>query len=88
MRNSALLVLLAALAFSGCFNFTKPKPIASEVEATFKECWVAKRASELQANGTATAPSEARKTAITEFNQKFEYTSVAKKTDQGRTDTP
>lgn len=81
MRISTLAVLLAALFFSGCFNFTKPKPIAGEVEESFKTRWVAKRMSELQASGTATDPREARKIAVDEFKIKFKYTAVAQKPD-------
>jgi len=81
MRISTLTILLAALFFSGCFNFTKPKPIAGEIEESFKTRWVAKRMADLQANGTATDPRDARKIAVDEFKKKYEYTSVAQKPD-------
>jgi len=81
MRISTLTVLLAALFFSGCFNFTKPKPISGEVEESFKTRWVARRMTELQTSGTAPDPRDARKLAIDEFKKKYEYTSVAKKPD-------
>jgi hypothetical protein len=80
MRNPALLVLSAALCFSGCINFTTPKPIAGEVEESFKSRWVAKRMGELQASGTPD-PREARGIAVEEFKKKYEFTSVAQKPD-------
>ena len=88
MRISTLTVLLAALFFSGCINFTKPKPIAGEVEESFKTRWVAKRMTELQTSGTATDPREARKIAVDEFKKKFQYTAVAKKPDPVTGPTP
>jgi hypothetical protein len=88
MRYSAIFVLLAALSLGGCINFTKPKPIAGEVEESFKTRWVAKRMAELQANGTATDPRDARAIAIDEFKKKYEYTAVAKKPDPVAGSTP
>jgi hypothetical protein len=88
MRISVLFVLLAALCFGGCFNFTTPKPIASEVEDSFKTRWVARRMSELQANGTATDPRDARKIAVDEFKKKYEYTAAAQKPDPVAGSTP
>jgi hypothetical protein len=88
MRISVLSVLLAALCFSGCINFTKPKPVAGDVEESFKTRWVAKRMSELQANGTASEPRDARKIAIDEFKKKYEYTSIANKPDPVTSATP
>ena len=81
MRIPAPIVLLAVLAFAGCINFVTPEPIAGKVEDTFKTRWVAKRMTELQTNGTATDPREARKIAVDEFKKKYEYTSAAKKPD-------
>lgn len=82
MRIPVLFALLAALTLSsGCFNFTKPKPIAGEVEESFKNRWIAKRMSELQASGKTTDPREARAIALEEFKKKYEYTAVSKKPD-------
>jgi len=81
MRISTITVLLAALFFCGCFNFTKPKPVAGEVEGSFKTRWVAKRMTELQTSGTASDPRDARKIAIDEFKEKFKYTNIAQKPD-------
>ncbi|MFT3868378.1 MAG: hypothetical protein QM715_07760 [Nibricoccus sp.] len=83
MRIPALFVLLAALTLSssGCFSFTKHKPIAGEVEESFKNRWIAKRMSELQTTGKATDPREARAIALEEFKKKYEYTAVSKKPD-------
>ena len=88
MRISVLSVLLAALCFSGCINFTKPKPVAGEVEESFKTRWVAKRMSELQASGTASDPRDARTIAIDEFKKKYVSTSVAQKPDPVTNATP
>jgi hypothetical protein len=81
MRIPALFVLLAALSLGGCFNITKPKPIAGEVEESFKNRWIAKRMGELQASGKATDPREARAIAVEEFRKKYEYTEISKKPD-------
>ena len=79
MRYSTLFVLIAAVFFGGCF--TKSKPIAGEVEESFKTRWVAKRMTELQSNGTAADPRDARAIAVDEFKKRYEYTAVAKKPD-------
>lgn len=82
MRIPVLFVLLAALTFSsGCFSFTKTKPISGEVEESFKNRWIAKRMTELQASGVATDPRESRTIALEEFKKKYEYTAVSKKPD-------
>lgn len=82
MRTPILFVLLAALTFSsGCFSVSKPKPIVGEVEESFKNRWIAKRMSELQATGKATDPREARAIALEEFKKKYAYTAVSKKPD-------
>ncbi|MBK9990301.1 MAG: hypothetical protein IPP19_06105 [Verrucomicrobia bacterium] len=88
MRYSAILVLLAALSLGGCINFTTPKPIAGEVEESFKTRWIAKRMSELQATGATADPREARAMALDEFRKKYEYTGVAKKPDPVAGSTP
>ena len=82
MRIPVITVLLAALTLSsGCFNITKPKPISSEVEESFKNRWIAKRMSELQSSGKANDPREARAMALEEFKKKYEYTAISKKPD-------
>ena len=81
MRITTLTVLLAALFFSGCINFSKPKPIAAEVEDNFKTRWVAKRMTELQTGGTTSDPREARGIAVEEFKKKYPYTTAAQKAD-------
>jgi hypothetical protein len=88
MRIPVLFTVLAALIFSGCFYIRKPKPIAGEVEESFKTRWVAKRMGELQANGTATDPRDARKIAVEEFTKKYEFTSIAHKPDPVAGSTP
>jgi hypothetical protein len=82
MRIPVLFILLSVLTLSsGCFSFTKTKPIAGEVEESFKNRWIAKRMSELQASGKATDPREARAIALEEFKKKYEYTAISKKPD-------
>ena len=88
MRISVLSVLLAALCFSGCINFTKPKPVAGDVEESFKTRWVAKRMNELQTSGTAADARDARRMAIDEFKKRFDCTTIAKKPDPVTTATP
>jgi len=88
MRISVITVLLAALFFTGCIDFRKPKPIAGEVEESFKTRWVAKRMNDLQASGTATDPREARKIAVEEFKKKYPYTNIAHKPDPMTVTTP
>lgn len=75
-RTCLLLPLLVVSLFCGCRS---PAPIAGQVEETMKTRWVAKRMGELQATGTE--PREARRVAVEEFKQKFEYTQAAKKVD-------
>ena len=88
MRITTLTVLLAALFFSGCINFTKPKPISGEVEESFKTRWVARRMTELQTSGTAPDPREARRIAVDEFKKKYPYTTAAQKPDPVAGSTP
>lgn len=61
--------------------FTKTKPIAAEVEESFKNRWIARRMGELQAAGKAADAREARVMALEEFKKTFEYTRVSKKPD-------
>ncbi len=88
MRISVISLLLAAFCLTGCINFVKPEPISGAVEESLKTRWVARRMSELQANGTALDPREARKIAVEEFNKKYEFTAVAKKPDPVTNTTP
>lgn len=77
--RAALIVLFLAIAASGCLHRgPKPNPaIATETENTFKQRWIAKRMSELQASGTSD-PREARRIATDEFHKKYEYVTTAK----------
>jgi len=74
--------LLCVFGFSfGCSNKPKPDPrIATEVEESFKQRWIAKRISELTQAGVNDA-REARRRATEEFKQKYVYTSAAQKAD-------
>jgi hypothetical protein len=76
-RTCLILPLLVVTLFAGCSS--KNKPIAGEVEESMKTRWVAKRMGELQATGTEAR--EARRIAVEEFKQKFEYAPAAQKVD-------
>ncbi len=75
-----LLLLPVALA-AGCSHKTKkPKEnpaYASEVEDSFKQRWVEKRANELMALGLR--PDLARQQALEEYKVRFQYTHSADK---------
>lgn len=75
-----LLLLPVALA-AGCSHKTKkPKEnpaLASDVEDSFKQRWVEKRANELMALGLR--PDLARQQAIEEYQVRFKYTHSADK---------
>ena len=76
-------VFLAALVLvsAGCFNRPKANPnIAAEVEDAFKQRWIAKRMSELQASGV-TDPRQARIQATDEFRKRYEYISSSRGPD-------
>lgn len=83
MKRSLIFVLLLPLAFlNGCKHGTKkpktPKEnpaIASEVEESFKQRWVEKRAGDLMALGLR--PDLARQQAINEFRVRYGYTHAA-----------
>lgn len=78
MKRSSLLALLAAVALlAGCSGMKGP--IAGQVEESLKTRWVAKRMGELQASGTDAR--EARRIAVEEFKQKYQYTQAAQKVD-------
>lgn len=81
MRKSVLLLVLSAICLSGCFGIFKPKPIAGDVEEGFRNRWIAKRMGELQANGKAKDPREARAMALDDFKKTYPYTKVANKPD-------
>lgn len=76
-------VFLAALVVvsAGCFNRPKANPhIAAEVEDAFKQRWIAKRMSELQASGVSD-PRQARIQATEEFRKRYEYINSARVPD-------
>lgn len=76
-RICLILPLLVVALLSGCSS--RNKPIAGDVEESMKTRWVARRMAELQTTGTEAR--EARRIAVEEFKQKFEYTQAAKKVD-------
>jgi hypothetical protein len=49
------------------------------MEEKFKQRWIAKRMSDLQAAGQAADAREARRIASEEFKQRFAYTTIAQK---------
>lgn len=86
-RPSLLILLSLAFLFGGCLfhrkKVEKPKDnpeIATEVEQTFRQRWIAKRMGELQAAGV-TDPRQARQQAADEFKAKYEYLNSANKSD-------
>ncbi len=72
-----LLVLLPALA--GCTAFKKrpaeAQAITTQVEESFKLRWVERRTAELSGQGVA--QDEARRRALVEFREKYEFTGAA-----------
>jgi len=72
-----LLVLIALLpGLSGCLSSRKPKEsatIAAELEEGFKERWVTKRVGELLLSGAAPDGLQARRMALQEFQERYEY---------------
>jgi hypothetical protein len=79
------LAALATLAVApGCSSKSKSKSsprIASEVEESFRQRWIAKRMGELQASGKAADARQARRMATDEFKQRFAFTSIAQNPD-------
>ncbi|MDR2674882.1 MAG: hypothetical protein LBC18_08455 [Opitutaceae bacterium] len=85
MRRLLFLLLVPFVLFTagtGCSS--KPKPsgtLASDMEEKFKQRWIAKRMSDLQAAGQAADARDARRMAAEEFKQRFAYTTIAQKPD-------
>jgi outer membrane biogenesis lipoprotein LolB len=82
MKRLAFFLLLVPLALATACSHTKKKPkenpaYASEVEQTFKQRWVEKRAAELMALGLR--PDLARQQALEEYSVRFRYTHAADK---------
>ncbi len=75
-RLLLIVVLLLGAGLSGCASSGKlqePSTSAAELEEAFKERWVTKRVGELLLAGTATDGIQARRMALSEFRDKFEY---------------
>ncbi len=73
-----LLLTLAVLGagLSGCASSSKkeaPSTSAAELEEAFKERWVTKRVGELLLAGSAPDGIQARRMALQEFRDRFEY---------------
>jgi len=71
-----LLLIVMPLALTGCLGSKKNRESstpAAELEEGFKERWVTKRVGELLQAGTATDGLQARKIALQEFKERYEY---------------
>ena len=88
-RLCSLILLSLFVAFGGCLSKSKQKTpeIAQDVEESFKQRWIAKRMSELQASGV-TEPREARRQATDEFRKKYEYINASRAPDPMTGPTP
>jgi len=77
------LAALATLATAtGCSSKPKPSPrVASEVEESFRQRWIAKRMGELQTSGQATDARQARRMATDEFKLRFPSLTIAQNPD-------
>jgi hypothetical protein len=80
MTTRCLALLLAFVilpaALSGCLGSKKTKESphpAAELEEGFKERWVTKRVGELLQAGTAPDGLQARRIALQEFKERYEY---------------
>lgn len=76
-RYLALLLLVAVpVSLTGCLGSKKnretPHP-AAELEESFKERWVTKRVGELLQAGAAADGLQARRIALQEFQERYEY---------------
>ena len=76
-RLLTLLLLLAVpVSLSGCLGSRKNKESAhpaAELEETFKERWVTKRVGEILQAGGAADGLQARRIALQEFHERYEY---------------
>lgn len=82
-RCLALLILVAVpLSLTGCLGSKKnretPYP-AAELEESFKERWVTKRVGELLQAGAAADGLQARRIALQEFQERYEYVRGVKR---------
>ena len=82
MKYCCCLVMLSLVVLSGgCFGRNKPSPtISADIEESFKQRWIAKRMSELQAGGM-NDPRQARIQATEEFRGRYEYIDSARAPD-------
>jgi len=78
----ALAALTTLAAVAGCSSKPKPSPrVASEVEESFRQRWIAKRMGELQTAGQAADARQARRMATDEFKLRFPSLSIAQNPD-------
>jgi len=78
MSPRLLLIILLALGagLSGCASSGEregPSTSAAQLEEAFKERWVTKRVGELLLQGAAADGLQARRLALQEFRERFEY---------------
>ncbi len=72
-----ILFLCVFFAGAGCHHHAKAnKALATDAEETFKQRWIAKRMTDLQASGVSDA-REARRKATDEFYQKYPYLTIS-----------
>jgi len=88
MKRLVIIGLMALAAFatlatvSGCSSKPRPSPrVAEGVEESFRQRWIAKRATELQTSGQATDPNQARRMAAAEFKLRFPPLSIMQNPD-------
>lgn len=71
-----LLLIVVPVSMTGCLGSKKkrdtPHP-AAELEESFKERWVTKRVGELLQAGAAADGLQARRVALQEFRDRYEY---------------
>lgn len=76
IRLFLLTFAVLGAGLSGCANSSNqaaPSTSAAELEEAFKERWVTKRVGELLLAGTAPDGIQARRMALQEFRERFEY---------------
>lgn len=77
-RYCLVVLLFLVPILSGCTGWRKKapeKPVTTQVEENFKRRWVEKRSAEIVGEGVP--QDEARRRALVEFREKYEYTGAA-----------
>ncbi len=78
MKHCCVILFLCVIgAGLGCHHHAKENPaVATDAEETFKQRWIAKRMTDLQAGGVSDA-REARRLATDEFYKKYPYLTIS-----------